>query len=105
MTSSLEKPINQKKNGIRLISEGEDSSDEDMSLSIEEIVKGAQKISSYSLQKYLGKLTHSLAKDTQTQFILANLDFSSCSIGCLDAPLALQSIILYRCSSIVSWMR
>jgi hypothetical protein len=63
-----------KKIGIRLISEGEDSSDEDMSLSIEEIVKGAQKISSYSLQKYLGKLTHSLAKDTQTQFILANLD-------------------------------
>ncbi len=60
--------------GIRLIIEGEDSSDENMSLSIEEIVENAHKISSYSLQKYFDKLIHSLAKDTQAQLILANLE-------------------------------
>ena len=71
----ISRETDQSKNiGIRLIIEGEDSSDENMSLSIEEIVKGAQNISSYSLQKYLGKLAHNLAKDTQTQFILKNLE-------------------------------
>jgi len=70
MTLSLEKVINHKILGIRLITEGA----ENISLSIEEIVKGAQNISSYSLQKYLGKLAHNLAKDTQTQFILKNLE-------------------------------
>jgi len=74
LTLSLEKSINQKKIGIRLISEEEDSSDENMSLSIEEIVENAHKISSYSLQKYFDKLIHSLAKDTQAQLILANLE-------------------------------
>ena len=45
-----------------------------MSLSIEEIVESAHKISSYSLQKYFDKLIHSLAKDTQVQLILKDLE-------------------------------
>jgi hypothetical protein len=45
-----------------------------MSLSIEEIVEGAHKISSHSLQKYFDKLLHSLTKDTQVQLILKDLE-------------------------------
>ena len=59
---------------VKIVMAGEDSSDEDISLSIEEIVEGAHKISSYSLQQYFNKLIHSLAKDTQVQLILANLE-------------------------------
>ena len=71
----ISRETDQSKNiGIRLIIEGEYSSDENMSLSIEEIVEGAHKISSHSLQKYFDKLLHSLTKDTQVQLILKDLE-------------------------------
>ena len=75
MFDFISRETDQSKNiGIRLIIEGEYSSDENMSLSIEEIVEGAHKISSHSLQKYFDKLLHSLTKDTQVQLILKDLE-------------------------------
>ena len=69
----ISRETDQSKNiGIKIIFAG-DESDEDISLSIEEIVEGAHKISSHSLQKYFDKLLHSLAKDTQVQLILKDL--------------------------------
>ena len=59
---------------VRLIVRGEDDSDESAPLSIEEITENSHKISSTSMQKYLEKLTDSLAKDLQVQFILKDLD-------------------------------
>jgi len=70
----ISRETDQSKNiGIKIIFAG-DESDEDISLSIEEIVEGAHKISSHSLQKYFDKLLHSLAKDTQVQLILKDLE-------------------------------
>ena len=69
----ISRETDQSKNiGIKIIFAG-DEPDEDISLSIEEIVEGAHKISSHSLQKYFGKLAHNLAKDTQVQLILKDL--------------------------------
>ena len=73
ISREIDRSINQTNKGIKVSSEG-DEPDEDMSLSIEEIVESAHKISSYSLQKYFDKLIHSLAKDTQAQLILVNLE-------------------------------
>jgi hypothetical protein len=70
----ISRETDQSKNiGIKITFAG-DESDEDISLSIEEIVEGAHKISSHSLQKYFDKLLHSLAKDTQVQLILKDLE-------------------------------
>ena len=69
----ISREANQKNIGIRLISAGSES-DKDQSLSIEEIVESAHKISSYSLQKYFDKLLSSLAKDAQVQLILKELE-------------------------------
>jgi hypothetical protein len=60
--------------GIRLIIEGVDDSDKNMSLSIEKIAKDSHKISSSSIQKYFEKLLRSLAKDAQVQLILKELE-------------------------------
>ena len=71
----ISRETNQSKNRIvRIIVEGKDNSDEEMSLSIEGIVEDAHKISSTSLQKYFDKLVHSLAKDLQVQFIPQDLE-------------------------------
>ena len=59
---------------VRLIVKWEDDPDESAPLSIEEITENSHKISSTSMQKYLEKLTDSLAKDLQVQFILKDLD-------------------------------
>ncbi|MDB2590559.1 hypothetical protein N9Y32_05985 [Candidatus Thioglobus sp.] len=70
----ISRETDQSKNiGIKITFAGDDP-DEDISLSIEEIVEGAHKISSHSLQKYFDKLLHSLAKDTQVQLILKDLE-------------------------------
>jgi len=69
----ISRETDQSKNiGIKIIFAG-DEPDEDISLSIEEIIESAHKISSHSLQKYFDKLLHSLAKDTQVQLILKDL--------------------------------
>ena len=59
---------------VRLIVKGEDDPDESAPLSIEEITENSHKISSSSMQKYLDKLSDSLARDLQVQFILKDLD-------------------------------
>jgi len=59
---------------VRLIVKKEGDPDESAPLSIEEITENSHKISSTSMQKYLEKLTDSLAKDLQVQFILKDLD-------------------------------
>ena len=69
----ISRETDQSKNiGIKIIFAG-DEPDEDISLSIEEIIESAHKISASSLQKYFDKLLHSLAKDTQVQLILKDL--------------------------------
>jgi hypothetical protein len=59
---------------VRLIVKKEGDPDESAPLSIEEITENSHKISSSSMQKYLDKLSDSLARDLQVQFILKDLD-------------------------------
>jgi len=95
----ISRETDQSKNiGIRLIIEGEDSSDENMSLSIEEIVKGAQNISPYSLKKYLDQFAHGLIEDLQAQLILRGLDERTQQIkdAAMPDPKKLDLIQRYR---------
>ena len=59
---------------IKIAITGEDSSDENKSSSFEEFLESTHKVSSSSLQKYFGKLAHSLSEDLQAQLILKDLD-------------------------------
>jgi Fe-S cluster assembly iron-binding protein IscA len=59
---------------VRLIVKKEGDPDESAPLSIEEITENSHKISSSSMQAYLDKLSDSLARDLQVQFILKDLD-------------------------------
>ena len=59
---------------IKIAITGEDSSDENKSSSFEEFLESTHKVSSSSLQKYFGKLVHSLSEDLQAQLILKDLD-------------------------------
>jgi hypothetical protein len=60
--------------GIKFIITRKDDSNKSTPLSIEDITENSHKISSSSMQTYLDKLAHSLAKDLQVQHILKNLD-------------------------------
>ena len=59
---------------IKIAVTGKDSSDENKSSSFEEFLESTHKVSSSSLQKYFGKLAHSLSEDLQAQLILKDLD-------------------------------
>jgi len=53
---------------------GMDNLDESLPLTSNEVLKDSYKVSLFSLQEYLGKLTNNLAKDIQIQDILKDLN-------------------------------
>jgi len=71
----INRETNQNRNlGVKITIVGAGGADEKMPLSTEEIIKNSHEISSSSLQQYLEKLAHNLAKDIQVQNILRDLD-------------------------------